>query len=132
MSGGYAVASTAKSINRLQRSMTKSSAVLRQRLGSKQYIEKKPMKLTLKERIRNWLLKDNDECEPVYANDCDGPEIQSQGFRLNIYGASGGTIIETTKYDRKQDENRHSLHVITEDKDLGEELAKIITMESLR
>jgi len=89
------------------------------------------MKLSLREKIRNWLLKD-DERELVYAEDCDGPEIQSQGFRLNIYGASGGTIIETTKYDRQRDDHKHSLHVVTEDKDLGEELAKIITMEQLR
>jgi hypothetical protein len=120
-------ASTAKSIHRLQRSLTKSPVKIR----SRQYIEETPMKLSLREKIRNWLLKD-DERELVYAEDCDGPEIQSQGFRLNIYGASGGTIVETTKYDRKQDENRHSLHVVTEDKDLGEELAKIITMEQLR
>jgi hypothetical protein len=127
MSGGYAVASTAKVPRRIPR-ITGANTVKRAR----QYVEERPMKLTFKQRIRNWLMNDNDQCEPVYANDCDGPEIQSQGFRLNIYGASGGTIIETTKYDRKQDENRHSLHVITEDKDLGEELAKIITMESLR
>ena len=120
-------ASTAKSIHRLQRSLTKSPVKIR----SRQYIEETPMKLSLREKIRNWLLKD-DERELVYAEDCDGPEIQSQGFRLNIYGASGGTIVETTKYDRKQDENRHSLHVVTEDKNLGEELAKIITMEQLR
>ena len=120
-------ASTAKSIHRLQRSLTKSPVKIR----SRQYIEETPMKLSLREKIRNWLLKD-DERELVYAEDCDGPEIQSQGFRLNIYGASGGTIVETTKYDRKQDENRHSLHVVTEDKDLGEELAKIITIEQLR
>ena len=120
-------ASTAKSIHRLQRSLTKSPVKIR----SRQYIEETPMKLSLREKIRNWLLKDNEQ-ELVYAEDCDGPDIQSQGFRLNIYGASGGTIVETTKYDRKSDENRHSLHVITEDKDLGEELAKIITIESLR
>jgi hypothetical protein len=64
--------------------------------------------------------------------DCDGPDLHSNSFRLQVYGASGGTIIETTKYDRKSDENRHSLHVVTEDKDLGEELSKIITMEQLR
>jgi len=127
MSGGYAVASTLK-VPRRHRGIIGANQIKRAR----QYIEERPMKLTFKQRIRNWLLKDNDDAEPVYANDCDGPEIQSQGFRLNIYGASGGTIIETTKSDRKQDENRHSLHVITEDKDLGEELAKIITMESLR
>jgi hypothetical protein len=121
-------ASTAKSIHRLQRSLTKSPV----KIGSKQYTKESPMKLSIRERIRNWLMNDDDGPELVYAEDCDGPEIQSQGFRLNIYGASGGTIIETTKYDRKSDEHRHSLHVVTDDKELGEELAKIITMESLR
>jgi hypothetical protein len=125
-------ASTAKSIHRLQRAMNKSSAVLRPRPSLRHFTEEKPMKLTLREKIRNWLMKDNDECESVYASDSDGPEIQSQGFRLNVYGASGGTIVETTKYDRQKDDHKHSLHVVTDDKDLGEELAKIITMESLR
>jgi hypothetical protein len=125
MSGGYAVASTAKQ-RRIPR--ISSNRVSRPR----QYIENKPMKLSIRERIRNWLMKDNDECELVYAEDCEGVDLHSQGFRLQVYGASGGTIVETTKYDRKSDENRHSLHVITEDKDLGEELAKIITMEQLR
>jgi hypothetical protein len=96
--------------------------------------EEKPMKLTFKQKLRKWLMDDTDELE--YGNaisvDSDGPNIQSQGFRLNIYGAAGGTIIETTKYDRQKDDHRHSLHVVTDDKDLGEELAKIITMESLR
>jgi hypothetical protein len=121
-------ASTARSVNRLQRAMKKSSSMVRQ------YVEEAPMKLTFKQRIRKWLMDDTDELE--YGNaisvDSDGPNIQSQGFRLNIYGAAGGTIIETTKYDRQKDDHRHSLHVVTDDKDLGEELAKIITMESLR
>lgn len=90
------------------------------------------MKLTFKQKLRNWLLNDQDEYEGQAIRIDDGPNLSSQGFRLNIYGASGGTIIETTKYDRKHDENRHSLHVVTEDKDLGEELSKIITMEQLR
>ena len=125
---GQAVASTAKSIHRLQRSMTKSSSMIRPR----QYVEETPMKLTFKQKLRNWLMSDNDEYSHSIAVDESGPDLQSQGFRLNIYGASGGTIIETTKYDRKQDENRHSLHVVTDDKDLGEALSKIITMEQLR
>jgi hypothetical protein len=90
------------------------------------------MKLSLKQRLRNWIMNDDDAQLSYAVEDCEGPNIQSQGFRLNVYGASGGTIIETTKYDRKNDDNRHSLHVVTEDKDLGEELAKIITVESLR
>jgi len=126
MSGGYAVASTAKQ-RRVPR-MTGSNQINRAR----QYIQQKPMKLSIRERIRNWLLKDADDAELVYAEDCNGVDLHSQGFRLQVYGASGGTIVETTKYDQKKDENRHSLHVVTEDKDLGQELAKIITMEQLR
>jgi hypothetical protein len=128
MSGGYAVASQAKS-RRIPR-ITHSN-----RLGRAtpiQTTESRKMKMTLKQRIRNWLMNDT-EPEDCYAiEDSNGPDLHSQSFRLNIYGASGGTIIETTKYDRKSDENRHSLHVVTEDKDLGEELSKIITMEQLR
>jgi hypothetical protein len=97
-----------------------------------QYTEDRPMKLTFKQRLRNWLLNDENEFTHSIAIDDSTPNLQSNAFRLNIYGASGGTIIETTKYDRKQDENRHSLHVVTDDKDLGEALSKIITMEQLR
>ena len=127
MSGGYAVASTAK----IPRRIRGANQIKRAR----QYVEDKPMKLTFKQRIRNWLM--NDDVETDYSGnlisvDSEGPNIQSQGFRLNVYSAGGGTIIETTKYDRKSDDHRHSLHVVTDDKDLGEELSKIITMESLR
>ena len=126
MSGGYAVASTA-SQRRIPR-ITGANKIKRAR----PYLEERPMKLTIKQRIRNWLMNDDqpDECYAV--EDENGPDLNSQSFRLSVYGASGGTIIETTKYDRKSDENRHSLYVVTEDKDLGEELSKIITMEQLR
>ena len=123
-------ASTAKSVNRLQRAMTKSSSMVR---SIRQYVEEAPMKLTFKQRFRNWLMNDDElEYGNAIAVDSEGPDIQSQGFRLNVYSASGGTIIETTKYDRQKDNHKHSLHVVTDDKELGEELAKIITMESLR
>ena len=88
--------------------------------------------MSIKQRIRSWLMNDNDAEQCYAVEDENGPDLNSQSFRLSVYGASGGTIIETTKYDRKSDENRHSLYVVTEDKDLGEELSKIITMEQLR
>lgn len=126
MSGGYTVPST-RGLRRIPR-ITGANTVNRARPT-----QTTTMKLSIRQRIRNWLMKDNlDECKLVYAGDCEGPDIQSQGFRLNVYSASGGTIVETTKYDSKKDEHRHNLHVVTDDKELGEELAKIITMESLR
>jgi hypothetical protein len=94
--------------------------------------KQKTMKLTFKQKLRSWLMNDGDDYAESITIDSDGPNLSSQGFRLNIYGASGGTIVETTKYDRKSDENRNSLHIITDDKDLGTELGKIITMEQLR
>ena len=129
--GTSSYASTAKSIHRLQRSIKTANSMVR----PVQYIEEAPMKLTFKQRIRSWLMKDDDEADcsnNLISVDSEGPNIQSQGFRLNVYTASGGTIVETTKYDRQKDDHRHSLHVVTDEKDLGEELAKIITMESLR
>jgi hypothetical protein len=129
MSGGYAAASQSKPrrIPRITHSNRLGRAIPIQTTKSSK------MKMTLKQRIRNWLMKENDDAEECYAvEDSNGVDLSSNSFRLNIYGASGGTIIETTKYDRKTDENRHSLHIVTEDKDLGQELAKIITMEQLR
>jgi hypothetical protein len=126
MSGGYAVA------QRPQRRIPRITSSRQQLKRARPYVEEKPMKLTFKQKIRNWLMNDEEENYQVNSDDENGPDLNSQSFRLNVYNASGGTIVETTKYDRKSDENRHSLHVVTADKDLGEELSKIITMEQLR
>ena len=128
MSGGYAVASQSKSrrIPRITHSNRLGRAIPSQTTKSSK------MKMSIKQRIRNWLMNDNDTEECYAVEDSNGVDLSSNSFRLNVYGASGGTIIETTKYDRKIDENRHSLHVVTEDKDLGQELSKIITMEQLK
>ena len=128
MSGGYTVASQSKS-RRIPR-ITVSNRLGRGR--PPQLSELRKMKMSIKQRIRNWLMNDSDAEECYAVEDENDPDLNSQSFRLSVYGASGGTIIETTKYDRKSDENRHSLHIVTEDKDLGQELAKIITMEQLR
>ena len=130
MSGGYAISTTATARPRRIPRINSANQVKRARYT----VEEKHMKLTFKQRIRNWLMNDDDEADypSLSIADSEGPNIQSQGFRLNVYSASGGTIVETTKYDRKNDEHRHGLHVVTDDKDLGEELSKIITMESLR
>jgi hypothetical protein len=56
----------------------------------------------------------------------------NNGFRINVYRASGGTVIETNMYDQVKDREHRGLFVVTDDKDLGQELGKIITMENLR
>jgi hypothetical protein len=94
---------------------------------------KKKMKLTLKQKIRNWLMEDQDDDYPVSIGiDEQCASLESNGFRLQVYKANGGVVVETRNYDHRKDENRNSLYVITEDKDLGTEIGKIITMENLR
>ena len=58
--------------------------------------------------------------------------LDSQPMHLKIYRANGGTVVETTSYDRQKDRHQNQLHIIGHDTDLGEGLSKIITMESLR
>ena len=92
------------------------------------------MKLSLKQKIRNWLMNDDaDDYESVsLAIDDHNPSLDSNGFRLQVYKANGGIVVETRNYDHRRDENRNSLYVVTEEKDLGAEIGKIITMENLK
>jgi hypothetical protein len=94
----------------------------------------------LKKKLYHWINSAyNDEvaviCEerslgrsPVLTSTLDS----DRNIRFNVYKASGGTIIETSFYDRLKDRHNTSLHVITDDKDIGKELGKIITMETLK
>lgn len=93
-------------------------------------LRQKKMKLSLKQKIRNWLMDEPDE---IYSNQAvEADSLASEGMRFNLYKASGGFVIETRHYDERNDRNINKMYVITEDKDLGVELGKIITMESLR
>lgn len=92
--------------------------------------------------FRKWFAK---QCKQAWEDsrelvDCDVPQklvsagrsIDTNGMNFTIYRANGGHVIETRQYDRKRDTNDHSLHIITDDKDLGQEIGKIITFERLR
>ena len=51
---------------------------------------------------------------------------------FKVYGANGGKIVETARYDDKRDNEFIRRYVIDENADLAESLAKIVTMEYLR
>lgn len=88
------------------------------------------MKLSLKQRIRNWL--NSDELEADVPQLVETDRLSSEGMRLQIYKASGGYVVETRSYDHHKDRHNNSIHVITEDEDLGDRIGKIIMMEALR
>ena len=51
---------------------------------------------------------------------------------FKVYGANGGKIIEAARYDEKRDTEGIRRYVISEEADLADSLAKIVTMEYLR
>jgi hypothetical protein len=53
-------------------------------------------------------------------------------INFKVYGANGGKIVETSRYDDKKDTESIRRYVIDENADLGESLSKIVTMEYLR
>jgi hypothetical protein len=69
---------------------------------------------------RNSIAIDNDSLD------------SDKAIRFAAYKASGGMVVETNFYDRIKDRTYRSLHIITDDKDLGKEIGKIITMETLK
>lgn len=102
----------------------------------------------LKRRLRNWINSDDGDyiVESNRAQNkwstgskintligvSDSETFSTEPLRLSIYRANGGTIVETRQYDRTKDRSSNQLHIVGNDQDLGESLAKIITMESLR
>jgi hypothetical protein len=89
----------------------------------------------LKRRLRNWI--NNDDNSISFTLD-DYPKIQAideldtECIRFKVFRANGGTVIQTDQYDRRNDRQHNSLHVIVDGQDLGQELSKIITFESIR
>ena len=51
---------------------------------------------------------------------------------FKVYGANGGKIVETSRYDDKRDTEGIRRYVISEDDDLAGSLSKIVTLEYLR
>lgn len=92
--------------------------------------KEKKMKLTFRQRIRNWLMK--EEFEEDIPQLVEADRLSSEGMRLQIYKASGGYVVETRSYDSHKDRNFNSMHVITENQDLGDALGKIVVMEALK
>jgi hypothetical protein len=92
----------------------------------------------LKKQLRNWLNNHENNSMNIIqkskstAISVEGESLSTEPMRLSIFRANGGTVVETRVYDRQKDRNQTQLHIISHDADLGQSLAKIITMESLR
>lgn len=53
-------------------------------------------------------------------------------IHFTVYGANGGKIVETTRYDDRKGGEQIQRYVVGEDADFSESLSRIVTMEYLR
>jgi hypothetical protein len=53
-------------------------------------------------------------------------------INFSVTRANGGYVVQFSQYDKRNDRTDTKLHIVTDDKDLGEEIGKIISFETLR
>jgi hypothetical protein len=99
------------------------------------YAGEAPMKRTLKQRLKSWLL--DEETSPPPNDDICIDEnsfnlSRERSIKFEIHNANGGRVVQTRRYDAQKDRHFDNLYIITSDQDFGRELDKIITMEALR
>lgn len=79
-----------------------------------------------------WSLREDHSNDITIAEGRDEPRIGATGIKFEVYRANGGTVVETRRYNRKNDDNIYELHVITDTQDVGQAIGQIITMEALK
>jgi hypothetical protein len=91
------------------------------------------MRISFRQRFRNWLFEENDSPDMVISTD-DSPSFSMQEdncIRFEVVSAAGGRIVQVRHYDRVKDRNLTSLHIITPDEDLPTALAHILALTTL-
>ena len=95
----------------------------------------------LKRKLRDWVRDaNNDDDGPrqvmlssgASVVSCDDVETFGEPMRFTLTKANGGFIVSTRRYDNRTDRSAGDNYIITDDVDLGEEISKIVTMESLK
>jgi hypothetical protein len=72
----------------------------------------------------------NLEIQPVEG--VTSRRIDSHGINFTVHRATGGFIVEYHQFNRENDRSEHTLHIVREEEDLGNELSKIISFQSLK
>mgnify|MGYP000583671071 CR=1 FL=1 len=94
----------------------------------------------LRHRIARWLLRNDDDVltSGKYSNQLVSTRSSNRLDRhdgtinFTIHPASGGYVVETQYYDKKTDDHKRNLHIITSQEDFSEELGKAVFMDLLK
>jgi hypothetical protein len=87
---------------------------------------------TIKRIIKKWLNADDAvENEKGLAYVSPSLTVHSDSkIHFAVARASGGIVVEVSSYTRNSE--HRSLHIITDDQDIGESLSKILFLEQLK
>ena len=69
--------------------------------------------------------------QPLTTSVIVSQSIDSNGIRFTIYKADGGHVVETRTYDKHHD-SQTSLYIISQDQNLGDRIAHILTYEAIK
>ena len=83
----------------------------------------------LKRKMLHWAWSIEEDPIEVGRN---GRELDTNHIRIDIYKGAGGLAVETCVYNKKTDINHIGFYIVHDDFNLGEELSKIITAESIK
>ena len=83
----------------------------------------------LKRKMLHWAWSIEEDPIELGRN---GRVLDTNSFRIDIYKGAGGLAIETCVYNKKTDINHIGFYIVHDDFNLGEELSKIITSESIK
>jgi hypothetical protein len=62
----------------------------------------------------------------------DSPSLAADKMRFQLYKSVGGYILESSVYNRREDENQHTLYMIKEEEDFATQVAHAIMMEMMK
>ena len=88
----------------------------------------------MRQKLRNFILKD----ALVTTGDDYDIDTEDNGISMpdplefKVQSAQGGTIIEVTSWDKKNEESIVKLHIIPDGENIADHVGKIVVMEMLR
>jgi hypothetical protein len=92
-------------------------------------------------KLRRWILKwlsttEDDSAkygmikETIHSAPRNVPS--REGLSFTLYPAVGGHVLECRNYDQKTDRNNSTLHMIHEDQNFADQVAKAIMLEMMK
>ena len=62
----------------------------------------------------------------------ENEQLRATSMHFKLYKCVGGHVLETSAYNRRNDENEHNLYMIKEEDDFAKQIAQAIMLEQMK